>query len=78
MDVISLFHDFLYLAFLCDCNKFCWNQLKKLAVFEAYATVDKNIFVSSKICFEWNLFFIVTIPLKLTGSSKKKTETVST
>ena len=58
--------------FSCDCNKFNWNRLKTMAVFEAYTTVDKNFFVSIKIYFEWNFLFIVTIQLKLIGSSMKK------
>ena len=48
--------------FSCDWKKLCcWKRLKTLTVSEACTTIDKNIFVSSKICFEWNLFFIVII-----------------
>ena len=48
--------------FSCNWKKLCcWKRLKTLAVSEACTTIDKNIFVSSKICFEWNLFFIVTL-----------------
>ena len=59
-----------------DCKKVLLESIE--AVSEAYTKADKNIFASSKIYFEWNWFFMVTIPLKFIGSSMKRTETVST